>query len=45
VLSGGTAEPALLEAGARAVWKDVAALLADLDRALELASFDAVTHQ
>jgi HAD superfamily hydrolase (TIGR01549 family) len=44
VLSGGTAESALLDAGARAVWNDVAALLADLDRALELASFDAATH-
>jgi HAD superfamily hydrolase (TIGR01549 family) len=44
VLSGGTAESALLEAGARAVWKDVAALLADLDRALELACSDAATH-
>ena len=45
VLSGGTAESALLESGARAVWQDVAALLADLDRAVELASFDAATHQ
>jgi HAD superfamily hydrolase (TIGR01509 family) len=38
VLSGGSSEAALLEAGARAVWKDVAHLLADLDRALEMAS-------
>jgi HAD superfamily hydrolase (TIGR01549 family) len=45
VLSGGSAESALLQAGARAVWKDAAALLADLDRALELASYDAATHQ
>jgi HAD superfamily hydrolase (TIGR01549 family) len=45
VLSGGSAESALREGGARAVWKDVAALLTDLDRALELASFDAVSHQ
>lgn len=41
VLTGGTTETALLEAGARAVWRDVAHLLADLDRALELASFAA----
>ena len=38
VLSGGTSEAALLQAGARAVWRDVGHLLADLDRALELAS-------
>jgi HAD superfamily hydrolase (TIGR01509 family) len=38
VLSGGSTETALLEAGARAVWRDVAHLLADLDRALEIAS-------
>jgi phosphoglycolate phosphatase-like HAD superfamily hydrolase len=38
VLSGGTSEATLLQAGARAVWRDVSHLLADLDRALELAS-------
>ena len=38
VLSGGTSEAALLQVGARAVWRDVGHLLADLDRALELAS-------
>lgn len=38
VLSGGSTEAALLEAGARAVWRDVAHLSADLDRALEIAS-------
>jgi HAD superfamily hydrolase (TIGR01549 family) len=41
VLSGGSTERALLEAGARAVWRDVAHLLADLDRALEIASLAA----
>jgi HAD superfamily hydrolase (TIGR01509 family) len=38
VLSGGTPEAELLEAGAIAVWKDVAHLLHDLDRALEIAT-------
>jgi HAD superfamily hydrolase (TIGR01509 family) len=38
VMSGGTSEPALLQAGARAVWRDVRHLLAELDRALEIAS-------
>jgi HAD superfamily hydrolase (TIGR01509 family) len=38
VLSGGTSEAALLEAGARAVWRDVGHILADLDRVLEIAS-------
>jgi phosphoglycolate phosphatase-like HAD superfamily hydrolase len=38
VLCGGSTETALLEAGARAVWRDIAHLLADLDRALEIAS-------
>jgi hypothetical protein len=37
-LSGGTSEEALIQAGARAVWRDVAHLLAELDRALEIAS-------
>ena len=36
VLSGGTPEAELLEAGAIAAWKDVAHLLQDLDRALEI---------
>jgi HAD superfamily hydrolase (TIGR01509 family) len=38
VLSGGTGESALLEAGARAVFRDVAHLLVELDRALEIVS-------
>jgi len=38
VLSGGTPETALLQAGARGVWRDVRHLLTDLDRALELAA-------
>jgi HAD superfamily hydrolase (TIGR01549 family) len=38
VLSGGTPEAELLKAGAIAVWRDVAYLLQDLDRAIEIAS-------
>lgn len=38
VLTGPATEPDLLEVGARGVWSDVAHLLADLDRALEIAS-------
>jgi HAD superfamily hydrolase (TIGR01549 family) len=38
VLTGGTPEVELLEAGAIAVWRDVAHLLKDLDRAIEIAS-------
>jgi HAD superfamily hydrolase (TIGR01509 family) len=38
VLSGGTPADALVGAGARAVWRDTGHLLAELDRALELAS-------
>jgi HAD superfamily hydrolase (TIGR01509 family) len=38
VLSGGTPAADLLEAGAIAVWRDVAHLLQELDRALEIAS-------
>ena len=38
VLSGGSAESELLAAGARAVWRDTAHLLADLDEALSIAS-------
>jgi len=38
VLSGGTPEPTLREAGAREVWKDMGYLLADLDRAIAIAS-------
>jgi phosphoglycolate phosphatase-like HAD superfamily hydrolase len=38
VLSGGSSEAALLEAGARAVFRDVAHLLVELDRALEIVS-------
>jgi HAD superfamily hydrolase (TIGR01509 family) len=36
VLSGGTSDAALLEAGARVVYRDVAHLLVELDRALEI---------
>ena len=43
VLSGGSTEEAVLRAGARAVWQDVAHLLDELDRALELASPAAAT--
>jgi HAD superfamily hydrolase (TIGR01549 family) len=45
VLSGGTPVEDLLEAGAVAVWRDVAHLLADLDRALEIASLAAATTE
>jgi phosphoglycolate phosphatase-like HAD superfamily hydrolase len=45
VLSGGSTEPALQEAGARAVWRDVAHLLAELDRALEIASLTPAASQ
>jgi HAD superfamily hydrolase (TIGR01509 family) len=38
VLSGGSSDPELLEAGAIAVWRDVGHLLHDLDRALEIAT-------
>lgn len=38
VLSGGTPEAELLDAGAIAVWRDVAHLLHDLDRVLEIAT-------
>jgi HAD superfamily hydrolase (TIGR01509 family) len=44
VLAGGAPEEELRAAGARAVWKDVAELLSDLDRALELVSLDPVAH-
>jgi HAD superfamily hydrolase (TIGR01549 family) len=43
VLTGPAAEPDLLEAGARGVWHDVAHLLAELDRALEIASLATAT--
>jgi HAD superfamily hydrolase (TIGR01509 family) len=45
VLSGGKPESALREAGARAVWEDVAHLLADLDRAIEIASLHSAAHR
>ena len=38
VLTGGYTPAALIRAGARRVWRDAAALLADLDGALEIAS-------
>jgi HAD superfamily hydrolase (TIGR01549 family) len=38
VLSGGTPEAELLEAGAIAIWRDVAHLLHDLDRVIEIAT-------
>lgn len=44
VLTGPASESELLEAGARGVWRDMADLLVDLDRALELASHTAVTR-
>ena len=44
VLSGPASEAELIEAGARGVWKDVGHLLADLDRALELASVAGSAH-
>lgn len=44
VLAGGASEEALRAAGARAVWKDVAHLLSDLDRALELVCLDPVSY-
>lgn len=44
VLTGPANETELLGAGARGVWKDVAHLLADFDRALDLASPAGATH-
>src|SRR5918995_274832 len=44
LLTGPASEPELLEAGGRGVWKDIAHLLADLDRALELAALAGATH-
>jgi HAD superfamily hydrolase (TIGR01509 family) len=44
VLCGGSSVEALLEAGALAVWPDIAHLLADLDRALEIDSLAAVDN-
>jgi HAD superfamily hydrolase (TIGR01549 family) len=45
VLSGGTSEAALLEAGARVVFRDVAHLLVELDRALEIVSLAAAASE
>lgn len=45
VLSGGSSEAALLEAGARAVFRDVGHLLVELDRALEIASLAAAATE
>jgi HAD superfamily hydrolase (TIGR01509 family) len=45
VLSGGTRESALREAGARQVWQDVGHLLSDLDRAIEVASIHPAAHR
>ena len=44
VMTGPASQAELLEAGARGVWKDIAHLLADFDRALEVASLADVTH-
>jgi phosphoglycolate phosphatase-like HAD superfamily hydrolase len=44
VLSGGTPESALREAGARMVFADVAAMLEQLDRTLETAVLDAAAQ-
>jgi HAD superfamily hydrolase (TIGR01549 family) len=45
VLSGGTPESALRVAGAQEVWEDVGHLLADFDRAIEIASRHPATHR
>jgi membrane protein len=45
VLTGPATEAELVEAGARAVWQDVAHLLADFDRALEAATPAGAAHQ
>jgi HAD superfamily hydrolase (TIGR01549 family) len=45
VLSGGSSEAALLEAGARAVFRDVGHLLVELDRALEIVSLAAAATE
>jgi HAD superfamily hydrolase (TIGR01549 family) len=45
VLSGPATEAELLEAGARGVWKDVAHLLAEFDRALELVPSTEAIHE
>lgn len=45
VLSGGAPESALREAGAREVWQEVGPLLADLDRAIEIASLHPTAHR
>jgi HAD superfamily hydrolase (TIGR01549 family) len=45
VLSGGSSEAALLEAGARVVFRDVAHLLVELDRALEIVSLAAAASE
>jgi HAD superfamily hydrolase (TIGR01549 family) len=44
VMTGPASEAELLEAGACGVWKDIAHLLADFERALEIASLAGVTH-
>ncbi len=44
VLTGPANEAELIEAGARGVWRDVDHLLAEFDRALEVASLIGVTH-
>ena len=45
VLSGGTPDSALREAGARLIFADVAAMLEQLDRTLETALLDAAAQQ
>lgn len=45
VLTGPATEDELVRAGARAVWRDVAHLLSDLDRALEIASPASATSE
>jgi HAD superfamily hydrolase (TIGR01509 family) len=44
VLSGGTPASALRQTDARGVWRDVGHLLADLDRAIEIASLRPAAH-
>jgi phosphoglycolate phosphatase-like HAD superfamily hydrolase len=44
VMTGPASEVELLEVGACGVWRDIAHLLSELDRALEIASLAGVTH-
>jgi HAD superfamily hydrolase (TIGR01549 family) len=44
VMTGPASEAELFEAGARGVWSDVAHLLRDFDRVIEIASLAGITH-